>query len=105
MRKVLCGRSGVMSAGLWVHQKSAQFEMSHIQTTKQFFLDIFHQFSGPFHKGFYSNCQILIQHFLPTSGDSVVNFSGSSSQIWHTLRKLLLFSGTDIAYFSFDFPI
>ena len=64
-----------------------------------FFLDIFHQFSGPFHIGFYLNCQILIRHFLPTFGDSVVNFSGSSSRIWHTLRKLLLFSGMDVAYF------
>ena len=58
-----------------------------------FFLDIFCQFSGPFHIGFSFNCRILIGNFLPSSGDSVVNFSGSSSQIWHTLRKLLLFSG------------
>ena len=41
---------------------------------------------------------------MPTSGDTIINFSGSSPRNWHTLRKLLLFSGTVITNFSLDFP-
>ena len=42
---------------------------------------------------------------MPTSGNSIINFSGLSPRNWHTLRKsLLFFSGTVIANFSLDFP-
>ena len=86
-------------------RRAHNLECHIFQLLNNFFLGIFCQLSGPFYIGFSSNCGILIRDFLPTSGDSIMYFSGSSSQIQYTLRKLLLFSGTDVAYFSFNFPI
>ena len=41
---------------------------------------------------------------MPTSGDSIINFSGSSPRNWHTLRKLLLFLAHLLPTFLWIFP-
>ena len=69
----------------------------------KFFLDIFCHFSGPFYISFFQLLNINWT-LLPTSGGSIINFSNPRPQNCHTLRKLLLFSGTVITNFSLDFP-
>ena len=71
----------------------------------KFFLDIFLPIFWTISYTFLVQFLNINWTLLPISGDPIVNFSGSSPQNWHTLRKLLLFSGTGIANFSLDFPI